>query len=163
VRRLRAVRPDLSLSTDIIVGFPGETDADFEATMKLIADVGFDASFSFVYSPRPGTPAASLPDSIDRETKLARLARVQSTIDANARRISDAMVGTRQRILVAGNARKNADERMGRTDNNRVVNFVADANVPTPVGALVDVDIVLAYPHSLRGELIASDVPLAVA
>ncbi len=147
VRRLRAVRPDLSVSTDIIVGFPGETDADFEATMKLIDDVGFDASYSFVYSPRPGTPAASLPDGVDARTKLTRLQRVQATIDANAKRISDAMVGTRQRVLVEGAARKNADEMMGRTDNNRVVNFVGQADI----GDLIDVDITHANAHSLRG------------
>ena len=147
VRRLRRVRPDLSLSTDLIVGFPGETDADFDATMKLIDDVGFDGSFSFIYSPRPGTPAASLPDGVDHATKLARLQRVQSTIDAHARRISDAMVGTRQRILVEGASRKDASEMMGRSDNNRVVNFVGRA----PVGAMLDATITLAYPHSLRG------------
>jgi tRNA-2-methylthio-N6-dimethylallyladenosine synthase len=147
VRRLRAVRPDLSLSTDLIVGFPGETDADFAATMKLIDDVGFDASFSFVYSPRPGTPAASLPDGVDAETKLARLKRVQAAIDANEQRISAAMVGTRQRVLVEGAARRDANERMGRTDNNRVVNFEGDA----AVGALVDIDITSANAHSLRG------------
>jgi tRNA-2-methylthio-N6-dimethylallyladenosine synthase len=152
VRRLRAVRPDLSLSTDLIVGFPGETDADFEATMKLIRDVGFDGAFSFVYSPRPGTPAAALPDDIDAATKLARLQRVQSAIDADARRLSQAMVGTRQRILVEGAARKNPDELMGRTDNNRVVNFVGRRDGAFEVGALIDVDITLAHSHSLRGE-----------
>ena len=155
VRRLRAVRPDLSLSTDLIVGFPGETDADFEATMKLIDDIGFDGAFSFVYSPRPGTPAASLPDTVDAATKLARLQRVQSTIDAFAKRRSDALVGTRQRLLVEGTARKSPGELMGRIDDNRVVNFVPRVDVPTPVGALVDVDIVFAYSHSLRGELVS--------
>ena len=147
IRRLRAVRPDLCLSTDIIVGFPGETDADFEATMKLIDDVGFDASYSFVYSPRPGTPAASLPDEVDAATKLARLHRVQAAIDTNETRISEAMVDSRQRVLVEGVARKNADELMGRTDNNRVVNFTGQAQV----GDLIDVDITLANSHSLRG------------
>ena len=161
VRRLRAVRPDLSLSTDIIVGFPGETDADFEATMKLIGDVGFDGAFSFVYSPRPGTPAAGLPDDVDAATKLARLSRVQAAIDTHARRLSGAMVGTRQRILVEGTARKNADELMGRTDNNRVVNFVRRRDVASEVGALIDVDITLAYPHSLRGELVDGLRPAA--
>ena len=151
IRRLRAVRPDLCLSTDIIVGFPGETDADFEATMKLIDDVGFDASYSFVYSPRPGTPAASLPDAVDAATKLARLQRVQATIDANAKRISDAMVGSQQRVLIEGAARKNADEMMGRTDNNRVVNFDGRAQV----GALIDITITAANSHTLRGALVA--------
>ncbi len=154
VRRLKAVRPDLCLSTDIIVGFPGETDADFDQTMKLIDDVGFDASYSFVYSARPGTPAASLPDAVAPETKLARLQRVQSTIDANASRISAAMVGSRQRVLVEGAARRNADERMGRTDNNRVVNFAG----PAPVGALIDVDITAAGAHTLRGERVPERV-----
>ncbi len=163
VRRLRAVRPDLSLSTDIIVGFPGETDADFDATMKLIDDVGYDGAFSFVYSPRPGTPAASLPDDVDATTKLARLARVQAATDGFARRVSESMVGTRQRVLVEGAARKDATERMGRTDNNRVVNFVPRPDVPSPVGAFVDVDIALAYPHSLRGVLVADRATLAVA
>ena len=147
IRRLRAVRPDLSLSTDLIVGFPGETDADFDATMKLIDDVGFDASFSFVYSPRPGTPAAGLPDGVDAATKLARLKRVQGAIDANEQRISAAMVGTRQRILVEGAARRDASERMGRTDNNRVVNFEGS----WPVGAICDATITQARSHTLRG------------
>ena len=147
VRRLRAVRPDLSLSTDLIIGFPGETEADFAATLKLIDDVDFDASFSFVYSPRPGTPAASLADDLDAATKLARLQRVQRAIDANEQRIGRAMVGTRQRVLVEGTARKDASERMGRTDNNRVVNFVGT----TPVGALIELDITDALAHTLRG------------
>ena len=155
IRRLRTVRPDLCISTDIIVGFPGETDADFDATMKLIDDIGFDASFSFIYSPRPGTPAASLPDGVDAATKLARLQRVQSTIDANARRISDAMVGTRQRILVEGASRKSPNEMMGRADNNRVVNFAGRV----PVGAIVDATITLAYSHSLRGAIVADEPP----
>ena len=149
IRRLRAVRPDLSLSTDLIVGFPGETDADFDATMKLIDDVGFDASFSFVYSPRPGTPAASLPDGVDAATKLARLRRVQAAIDANEQRISAAMVGTRQRVLVEGAARRDTTERMGRTDNNRVVNFAGDWSV----GTICDATITQARSHTLRGEI----------
>ena len=159
VRRLRAVRPDLSLSTDLIIGFPGETDADFEATMKLIADVGFDASFSFVYSPRPGTPAASLPDTVTKDAKLARLQRVQAAIDANEQRISQAMVGSRQRVLVEGASRKNADELMGRTDNNRVVNFVSQGDVDTSVGALIDVEITAANAHTLRG-VVRADHPV---
>jgi tRNA-2-methylthio-N6-dimethylallyladenosine synthase len=163
VRRLRAVRPDLSLSTDIIVGFPGETDADFAATMKLIDDIGYDGSYQFIYSPRPGTPAAGLPDDVDAATKLARLQRVQATIDANARRISDTMVGTRQRILVEGVARRNAAEMMGRTDNNRVVNFVPHPGVATPVGALVDIDITSALAHTLRGALVVDRLALSIA
>jgi len=159
IRRLRAVRPDLSLSTDLIIGFPGETDADFEATMKLIDDVGFDASFSFVYSPRPGTPAAGLPDGVDAATKLARLRRVQAAIDANEQRIGRAMVGTRQRVLVEGRARKDASELMGRTDNNRVVNFVGDA----PMGAMIDLDITLALAHTLRGVPAVSATAWSVA
>ena len=157
VRRLRAVRPDLCISTDIIVGFPGETDADFDATMKLIADIGFDASYSFIYSSRPGTPAASLPDGVDAATKLARLQRVQAAIDANARRISDAMLGTRQRILVEGRSRKNPNEMMGRTDNNRVVNFAGSATV----GAFLDATITLANSHSLRGVVDAAVLGIA--
>ncbi len=161
VRRLRAARPDLCLSTDIIVGFPGETDADFEATMKLIDDVGFDASFSFIYSARPGTPAANLPDTLDAATKLARLQRVQATIDANARRISEAMVGSVQRVLVEGPSRKDPEELMGRTDNHRVVNFARPVGAAPGVGSLVDVAITLAHPHSLRGTLVEARAPLA--
>ena len=158
VRRLRAVRPGLSLSTDLIIGFPGETDADFEATMKLIADVDFDASFSFIYSPRPGTPAAGLPDTVTPDVKRARLQRVQAAIDANERRISESMVGSRQRVLVEGAARKNVDELFGRTDNNRVVNFVPHPDVDTSVGALIDVEITAANAHTLRG-VVAADHP----
>ena len=160
IRRLRSVRPDLCLSTDIIVGFPGETDADFEATMKLVDEIGFDASFSFIYSPRPGTPAANLADDTAANVKLARLQRLQATIDSNARRISESMIGTRQRVLVEGPSRKNPDEMMGRTPNNRVVNFCVAADdkneqVGAQVGTLLDVTITAAYPHSLRGELSA--------
>ncbi len=164
VRRLRAVRPDLSLSTDFIVGFPGETDADFDATMKLIDDVGFDGAFSFIYSPRPGTPAAELPDDVDDEDQ-ARAPRAAAGRDRRQRasRVSASMVGTRQRILVEGAARKDADELMGRTDNNRVVNFQPRPDVPSPVGAFVDVEIVRAYPHSLRGALVDARATLPVA
>ena len=123
VRRLRQVRPGISLSSDFIVGFPGETEEDFERTMALVEDVGFDASFSFVYSKRPGTPAADLADDTPQAVKLERLARLQAAIDANAARISEAMVGTVQRILVEGPSKKDASELMGRTENNRVVNF----------------------------------------
>ncbi|MCX7272186.1 MAG: tRNA (N6-isopentenyl adenosine(37)-C2)-methylthiotransferase MiaB, partial [Burkholderiales bacterium] len=149
IRRLRAVRPGVCISSDFIVGFPGETDADFERTMTLIDEVGFDASFSFIYSPRPGTPAADLPDDTPAEVKLARLQRLQARIDLNARAISQAMVGTRQAVLVEGRARKDAQELAGRTANNRVVNFPGD---PRLIGQLIDLRIVSAFPHSLRGD-----------
>ena len=151
VRRLRATRPDVSLSSDFIIGFPGETEQDFERTMKLVEDVGFDHSFSFVYSARPGTPAADLPDDTPQPVKLARLQRLQAAIDANATRISQAMVGTVQRVLVDGRARKDATELSGRTDNNRVVNF---AGADRLLGNFVDVRITAAHPHSLRGEVV---------
>ncbi len=154
VRRLRAVRPDLSLSTDFIVGFPGETEADFEATMKLIEDVGFDASFSFLYSSRPGTPAADLADDTPQELKTQRLMRLQKRIEAQAQVISAAMVGTVQRILVEGVSKKDAGELAGRTDNNRVVNFTAP---PRLSGGFVDVSITAALPHSLRGEIVTRE------
>ncbi len=150
VRRLRAVRPDLSLSTDFIVGFPGETEADFEATMKLIEDVGFDASFSFLYSPRPGTPAAELADDTPQELRAQRLMRLQKRIESQAQAISAAMVGTVQRILVEGVSKKDAAELTGRTDNNRIVNFTAPLRL---AGGFVDVSITAALPHSLRGEI----------
>jgi tRNA-2-methylthio-N6-dimethylallyladenosine synthase len=150
VRKLRAARPDISLSTDFIVGFPGETEADFEATMKLIEDVGFDASFSFIYSPRPGTPAAELADDTPAEVKTQRLMRLQQRIEAQAQAISRAMVGTVQRILVEGASKKDAAELAGRTDNNRIVNF---AGQPRLAGRFIDVLITAALPHSLRGEV----------
>jgi tRNA-2-methylthio-N6-dimethylallyladenosine synthase len=150
VRRLRAAVPGVSISSDFIVGFPGETDADFEATMALIEQIGFDASFSFIYSRRPGTPAAELPDDTPREVKLARLQRLQARIDEQARALSGAMVGTRQRVLVEGAARKDTAELCGRTANNRVVNFPGPSDL---VGRLADVTITAALPHSLRGEL----------
>jgi tRNA-2-methylthio-N6-dimethylallyladenosine synthase len=152
VRRLRAARPDLCLSSDFIVGFPGESDADFEATLRLVEELAFDASFSFVYSPRPGTPAADLPGQVDREVSLARLARLQAQIEAQAQAVSRAMVGTVQRVLVEGPSRKRTSELAGRTDNNRVVNFVGS---PRLVDEFVDVTITAALPHSLRGELVA--------
>ncbi len=150
VRRLRQARPDLSLSSDFIVGFPGESEADFEATMALIEEVGFDRSFSFVYSPRPGTPAASLPDDVPMEVKKARLARLQKRIDEMAAAISESMVGTTQRILVERRSRRDASELAGRTENNRVVNFRGDEGL---IGTFVDVTITEALPNSLRGEL----------
>ena len=153
VRRLRAARPDISLSSDFIVGFPGETDADFEQTMKLIEDVRFDGSFSFIYSPRPGTPAANLPDPTPHKVKLERLQRLQKRIQELSEEYSQAMVGTRQRVLVEGVSRKDAHELAGRTDNNRVVNF---AGHPRLIGEFVDLDITFAYPHSLRGRVCAA-------
>ncbi len=151
VRRLRAVRPDLSLSTDFIVGFPGETEADFEQTMRLVEDVRFDGAFSFVYSARPGTPAANLPDDTPPAEKLARLQRLQARLQALSEEYSAAMVGTRQRVLVEGPSRKDAAELAGRTANNRVVNFPGPAAL---AGKFVDVTIVKALPHSLRGEVV---------
>jgi tRNA-2-methylthio-N6-dimethylallyladenosine synthase len=154
VRKLRAARPDLSLSTDFIVGFPGETEADFEATMRLIDEVGFDASFSFLYSPRPGTPAADLPDATPQAVKAGRLMRLQAKIEAQAQAISEKMVGTEQRILVEGASKKDAAELAGRTDNNRIVNF---AGSPRLVGRFVEVAIRAALPHSLRGEIVTRE------
>ena len=148
VRRLRAVRPDLSLSSDFIVGFPGETDADFEATMRLIDEVRFDGAFSFLYSRRPGTPAADMADDTPPEIKQERLARLQSRVGALAAATSQAMVGGVEAVLVERHARRDATELAGRTANNRVVNFPGNARL---VGAFVDVTITDALPHSLRG------------
>ncbi|MBX3627483.1 MAG: tRNA (N6-isopentenyl adenosine(37)-C2)-methylthiotransferase MiaB [Rhizobacter sp.] len=150
VRKLRAVRPNISLSSDFIVGFPGETEDDFAKMMKLIDDIGFDSSFSFVFSPRPGTPAAALHDDTPQEVKLKRLQHLQAVIEANQRRIGQAMVGTVQKILVEGPSRKDANELMGRTECNRIVNF---AGQPRLIGQLIDVTITEAYPHSLRAEV----------
>ncbi|MGE0358299.1 MAG: tRNA (N6-isopentenyl adenosine(37)-C2)-methylthiotransferase MiaB [Burkholderiales bacterium] len=150
VRRLREARPDLSLSSDFIVGFPGETDADFEQTMALVEELRFDGAFSFIYSPRPGTPAANLPDETPAAVKLARLQRLQARLQALSEEYSRAMVGSRQRVLVEGPSRKDPAELAGRTDNNRVVNFPAP---PRLVGHFVDVDITHALPHSLRGRV----------
>jgi tRNA-2-methylthio-N6-dimethylallyladenosine synthase len=147
---LREVRPDISISTDIIVGFPGETDQDFEATMKLVTDIGFDQSFSFVYSARPGTPAASLPDPTPQQEKLERLAALQALINENAMRISESMVGTVQRVLVERHARKDPRQLAGRTENNRWVNFDGDERL---FGRFVDVTISEALPNSLRGRM----------
>jgi tRNA-2-methylthio-N6-dimethylallyladenosine synthase len=155
VRRLRAVRPNISLSSDFIVGFPGESDADFNATLRLIEELGFDSSFSFVYSPRPGTPAASFADDTSREVKLERLQRLQALIETRAQAISAAMVGSRQRVLVHGHARRDAHELSGRTDNNRVVNFPGPDSA---LGRFVEVEISQALPHSLRGRLALSEV-----
>lgn len=152
VRKLRAARPDLSLSSDFIVGFPGETDADFAATLKLIKDVGFDDSFSFLYSARPGTPAAELSDETPLEIKSARLQQLQQLIHQQADAISQAMIGSVQRVLVEGRARKDAAELAGRTDNNRVVNFSAPQLADRLIGEFLEVRITEARPHSLRGE-----------
>lgn len=149
IRRLRSIRPDISLSSDFIVGFPGETKADFDATMNLVEEMNFDESFSFIYSPRPGTPAADLPDDTPHAVKLERLHRLQEKINQQAQAISQKMVGTTQRILVEGVSKKNTHEFCGRTDNNRVVNFPGDSSL---IGCFVDVKITDAKPHSLRGE-----------
>jgi len=150
VRRLRAARPGIDITSDFIVGFPGETESEFEATLELVEEVGFDNSFSFIYSRRPGTPAAELPDDMPQEVKLARLARLQERIDAQERRISERMVGTRQRILVEGASRNDTAELSGRTGNNRVVNFKGSRKL---VGQFVEVTITAARRHSLRGEV----------
>ncbi|MCK9389001.1 MAG: tRNA (N6-isopentenyl adenosine(37)-C2)-methylthiotransferase MiaB [Sulfuritalea sp.] len=157
VRRLKAARPDLSLSSDFIVGFPGETEEDFEKTMRLIEELNFDNSFSFLYSPRPGTPAADMADDTPQEIKIRRLMRLQKTIEAQALKISQAMVGTTQRVLVEAHARKDASELAGRTDNNRVVNFAGNEGL---IGRFIDVTITAALPHSLRGEVVKFEEPV---
>jgi tRNA-2-methylthio-N6-dimethylallyladenosine synthase len=154
VRRLREARPGISLSSDFIVGFPGETEADFEQTMALIEAVGFDHSFSFIYSRRPGTPAAELPDDVPLAVKRERLARLQARINAMAADISAAMVGRVERVLVERPSRKRTDQLCGRTENNRVVNFDGE---PALIGRFVDVRITEALPNSLRGEIIATE------
>ncbi|WGZ92727.1 MAG: tRNA (N6-isopentenyl adenosine(37)-C2)-methylthiotransferase MiaB [Candidatus Thiothrix putei] len=151
IRKLRKIRPDLSLSSDFIIGFPGETEQDFADTMKLIAEMNFDLSFSFIYSQRPGTPAASLPDDVPQSVKKDRLQHLQTRILAQANAISAAMVGTVQRVLVERPSRKHA-QMAGRTENNRVVNFDGQANL---IGRFVDVRITEAQPNSLRGEIVA--------
>ena len=154
IRKLRAVRPDIAMSSDFIVGFPGETEEDFDKLMKLITDIGFDASFSFIFSPRPGTPAANLPDDTPHEVKLRRLQHLQATVEDNVRRIGESRLGTVQRILVEGASRKSAAELMGRTECNRIVNFDAGPLGQRLVGQMVDVRITQALPHSLRGEVV---------
>jgi tRNA-2-methylthio-N6-dimethylallyladenosine synthase len=156
IRALRRVRPDISLSSDFIVGFPGETEDDFARMMALIEDIGFDASFSFVFSPRPGTPAANLPDETPKDVKLKRLQHLQATIEANVRRISQSRVGTVQRILVEGPSRKSEAELMGRTECNRIVNFDGGPHSARLVGQMIDVRITQALPHSLRGEVVVA-------
>lgn len=148
IRRLRKVRPDISLSSDFIVGFPGETEEDFQATMNLIHEIGFDNSFSFIYSPRPGTPAAELPDNVPMEVKKKRLAILQQRLLLQAKEISQAMVGSQQQILVTSRSKKDPKQLAGRTENNRVVNFTGDE---TLIGKIVEVTITEALPNSLRG------------
>ena len=152
LRKLRAVRPDISISSDFIVGFPGETDADFEKTMKLIEDVGFDQSFSFIYSRRPGTPAADIEDTVSDAEKHARLSRLQAAINDNAKRISQSMVGSVQTVLVEGPSKKDPNELTGRTENMRFVNFPAPAGINLR-GQFVDVVVTEAMSNSLRGRL----------
>ena len=157
VRKLRAVRPHMAMSSDFIVGFPGETEDDFQKLMGLIEETGFDASFSFIFSPRPGTPAANLPDDTPHEVKLRRLQHLQATVEDNVRRISESRVGTVQRILVEGPSRKNAAELMGRTECNRIVNFDGGPLSLRLVGQMMDVRITQALPHSLRGDMLLLD------
>ena len=156
VRRLREVRPNIAISSDFIVGFPGETDADFEALMKLIDDIGYDNSFSFVFSARPGTPAANLEDTTPYEVKLARLQRLQAVIGANTKRYSQDMIGTVQRILVEGPSAKNPEEFQGRSENNRVVNFACGPNGARLIGRMVDIEITKSYTYSLRGNMVVA-------
>tara|TARA_R110002094_G_scaffold56722_4_gene67837 strand:- start:1405 stop:2769 length:1365 start_codon:yes stop_codon:yes gene_type:complete len=156
IRKLRKARPNICLSSDFIIGFPGETDADFEATMNLIHEIGFDHSFSFIYSPRPGTPAAELPDSITEETKKLRLQILQRRIISQTMDISQAMVASEQRILVSGYSKKDPGRLQGRTENNRVVNFLCDN--PDLIGHFASVRITHAYPNSLVGELLHSEL-----
>ncbi|SOD17396.1 tRNA-i(6)A37 thiotransferase enzyme MiaB [Nitrosomonas ureae] len=151
IRKLRAIRPDISLSSDFIVGFPGETEVDFQATLKLVEEMNFDDSYSFVYSPRPGTPAADLPDDLAQEEKLERLHRLQAQLSSQSRKISLQMIGTVQRVLLEGASKKNLDELSGRTDNNRVVNLAGDSEL---IGQFVNVRITETRAHSLRGDLV---------
>lgn len=155
IRKLREARPDLCFSSDFIVGFPGETEEDFERTMKLIEDVGFDTSYSFVYSRRPGTPASDLPDDVPEEVKLARLQRMQKRLEQQAEAINLAMVGSVQRVMVERFAKKDKTELAGRTDNNRIVNFVGN---PRLMNQFVEVRITEAFPRSLRGEIVTAEI-----
>ncbi len=156
IRKLRAIRPDMSISSDFIVGFPGETDEDHAKMMKLIHDIGFDNSFSFIFSPRPGTPAANLHDDTPHEVKLARLQELQAAINANIATISNQRLGTVQRILVEGSSKRDNGELMGRTECNRVVNFAGN---PRLVGQLVDVTITETRSYTLRGEVLTTEFP----
>jgi len=160
IRKLRAVRPDICISTDLIVGFPGETDLDFMATMDLVAEIGFDQSFSFLYSRRPGTPAAALPGEVPHDIKQARLEALQARLNGQARAISQRMVGSRQRVLVERPAKRNAQQLAGRTDNNRWVNFDGPADDPMSlIDQFTDVWITEAMPNSLRGRLAEAACP----
>ena len=160
IRRLRTVRPDICISSDFIVGFPGESECDFEKTMKLVDDCAFDISFSFVYSARPGTPAAELLDDTSQEVKLQRLQRLQAVLEARGRAVNESMVGSIQRVLVEGHARRDRNELAGRTDNSRMVNFAGPARL---IGQFVDVRIDTAYQHSLRGEICTNEHSMAPA
>ena len=161
IRKLRAVRPQLSLSSDFIVGFPGETEEDHQKTLKLIEDVGFDASFSFVFSPRPGTPAANLQDDTPQALKLKRLQQLQALLEVNVQRISASRVGKTQTILVEGPSRKSAAELMGRTECNRIVNFDGGPASDRLVGQMIDLEITQALPHSLRGAVLTREHAVA--
>jgi tRNA-2-methylthio-N6-dimethylallyladenosine synthase len=152
LRKLRAARPDICISTDFIVGFPGETERDFHATLKLAEEIGFDDSYSFIYSRRPGTPAAEMADDVEHEVKLKRLQELQAVIQASADRISAAMVGSVQRVLVEGPSKRDANELCGKTDNNRTVNFSASGDC---IGKFANVRITEARSHTLRGEIAA--------
>lgn len=163
IRRVRAVRPNIAISSDFIVGFPGETDADFDAMMKLIDDVDFDNSYSFIFSKRPGTPAATLADETPHEAKLARLQRLQAAIDANTRRFTAAMVGSVQRVLVEGPSRKGGGELQGRSGNNRVVYFDGGGIDAALIGKMLDVRITASLDYTLRGELVARADTIAIA
>jgi tRNA-2-methylthio-N6-dimethylallyladenosine synthase len=154
IRKLRQIRPDISISSDFIIGFPGETDADFTATMDLVHEIGFDQSYSFIYSKRPGTPAAQLPDNVAREVKKQRLAILQHRIAINAAQISRRMLDTTQKVLVVGPSKKDPTMLSGRTENNRVVNFHANHSL---IGQMVDITITEALPYSLRGEVFFCD------
>ncbi|BFM08478.1 tRNA (N6-isopentenyl adenosine(37)-C2)-methylthiotransferase MiaB [Halioxenophilus aromaticivorans] len=156
LRRLKKIRPEISFSSDFIIGFPGETDDDFEATMKLITDMDFDTSFSFIYSQRPGTPASDLPDDTPAEVKKARLQRLQQQLLNQAQRISRTMVGNTERVLVTGYSKKDPGQLSGRTENNRVVNFRCDQ--PQLIGHFADILIEEALPNSLRGSLLACEL-----
>ncbi|HKO89143.1 MAG TPA: tRNA (N6-isopentenyl adenosine(37)-C2)-methylthiotransferase MiaB [Burkholderiales bacterium] len=155
IRRLRAARPDICISSDFIVGFPGETERDFEQTMKLVDDCDFDISYSFIYSPRPGTPAADLSDDTPPAVKTERLQRLQAALEARGRAVNESMVGSVQRVLVEGRARKDSQELAGRTDNSRMVNFPGASSL---IGRFVDVRIETAYQHSLRGQLLNAEL-----
>lgn len=158
IRKLREVRPNISISSDFIIGFPGETEKDFNDTMKLIADIGFDQSFSFIYSARPGTPAAALPDEVDAKEKHRRLDLLQARINQHAQQISRHMVGSTQRVLVERVSKKDQNEVAGRTENMRWVNFEGSADL---IGSFVDVEVTEARPNSLRGRLLSDDQPLS--